>query len=441
MKIMSMLAHANVCQYLGSSRRGHELLIVMELLPKGDLASLMHKEELSLHLRLKMACDAAHGLVWLHKNNPVILHRDLKTSNLLVDEHYRVKLCDFGLSGLKPVGKHLESGKIGTPVYSAPEIYLRQEEYSTKADVYSFGICLWEIATKVEPFPQIQTEQEFKIILQAGTRPDVTNISPPSLVRLMQDCWKPNPAERPDFDEIIQRLEAICVDCVVFDRWANEFWLTLFRGRDTVPWTEFWNSFAISAGVQTGATKQASCLRLILCGPNKNQVSIENWGRLLSSFGPGDTNLLRRVHDLCQEPYFHGEITTKEAVDKLVGLESGSFLVRFSQQPGFFAISLKEADGRITHYRVEMVGSRAVLDGNAYDSVRALVRAYATILHTPCKGSMFSSIFVDNASSMYAADKLSAGPSATLLSRPAEETPANTTPTPTPSKHLSLIHI
>jgi len=75
-------------------------MIITELMPLGDLETMLHdkKAHLPLVLRMQMARDAAKGMTWLHSSNPVFIHRDLKTSNLLVAEDYTIKLCDFGLS-------------------------------------------------------------------------------------------------------------------------------------------------------------------------------------------------------------------------------------------------------------------------------------------------------------------------------------------------------
>jgi len=75
-------------------------MIVTELLPRGDLERLLRDEKVSLSLfvRMKMAYEAALAMIWLHSSDPIIIHRDLKTSNLLLDEHWQIKICDFGLS-------------------------------------------------------------------------------------------------------------------------------------------------------------------------------------------------------------------------------------------------------------------------------------------------------------------------------------------------------
>jgi serine/threonine protein kinase len=90
----------------------------------------------------RIAVDAAKGMAYLHYRNPAIIHRDLKSHNLLVDENWKVKVCDFGLSRIYGDTQGNAMTACGTPCWTAPEI-LRNSHYTTKADVYSFGIVLW----------------------------------------------------------------------------------------------------------------------------------------------------------------------------------------------------------------------------------------------------------------------------------------------------------
>ena len=104
---------------MGAGQKKGEFFIVQEYLKNGDVEKILKsKRKLSLYTRMVWAkdglvfllfCDglAALGMNWLHQNNPVIIHRDLKTSNLLVDDNDRVKICDFGLSQVKQYGKML----------------------------------------------------------------------------------------------------------------------------------------------------------------------------------------------------------------------------------------------------------------------------------------------------------------------------------------------
>lgn len=99
--------------------------------------------------RMKIATDSAKGLEYLHdKANPPVIYRDLKSSNILLDEEFNPKLSDFGLAKLGPVGEkqHVSSRVMGTYGYCAPE-YARTGQLTVKSDVYSFGVVLLELIT------------------------------------------------------------------------------------------------------------------------------------------------------------------------------------------------------------------------------------------------------------------------------------------------------
>lgn len=99
--------------------------------------------------RMRIALGAAKGLEYLHDNaNPPVIYRDMKSSNILLDENYNAKLSDFGLAKLGPVGDstHVSSRVMGTYGYCAPE-YQRTGKLTTKSDVYSFGVVLLELIT------------------------------------------------------------------------------------------------------------------------------------------------------------------------------------------------------------------------------------------------------------------------------------------------------
>lgn len=107
------------------------------------------QKPLSWCTRMKIAYDAARGLEYLHeKANPPVIYRDLKSSNILLNEGFNAKLSDFGLAKLDPMGDeiHVSSKVMGTYGYCAPE-YARTGELTVKADVYSFGVVLLELIT------------------------------------------------------------------------------------------------------------------------------------------------------------------------------------------------------------------------------------------------------------------------------------------------------
>lgn len=201
--ILRQLRHPNVLQVLGASM--NPACIVTEYLPRGNLFQLIHDNNTPLpwHMVRKIALDICRGMSYLHGCTPPLIHRDLKPHNLLVDENWRVKVCDFGLS--KFVENKNEMTACGTPAYAAPEV-LRNSDYSTSADVYSFAIVLWELVTRDVLYPNLPP---FQIIFAVGTqksRPPIPPHLPTPLACLIRECWDEEPNSRPSFLLIAERL-------------------------------------------------------------------------------------------------------------------------------------------------------------------------------------------------------------------------------------------
>src|SRR3989338_9147371 len=131
-----------------------------------------------------MMKDAALGMNWLHESNPVFIHRDLKLSNLLVDDALHVYVCDFGLTRMKPKEKKdLEYDPHGSPLYMAPEVFIG--DFNEKCDVYSFAICLWEAITQEQAFEELANNLPAFIhaVVDDDIRPDIPKNMPSSLTK------------------------------------------------------------------------------------------------------------------------------------------------------------------------------------------------------------------------------------------------------------------
>lgn len=159
---------------------------------------------------LKIAIHTARGLEYLHECN--LIHRDLKSVNLLIDEHYNAKVCDFGLSRIIAPKNQNMTGNVGTVSWIAPEVFEKQP-YDEKADVYSFGIVMWELYTKQTPFQDLNTF-EIPMAVIKGDRPSIPKDCPKDYAKLMQSCWHKKPAKRPTFPKIVKSLLKISKDVV-----------------------------------------------------------------------------------------------------------------------------------------------------------------------------------------------------------------------------------
>ncbi|XP_031112856.1 probable serine/threonine-protein kinase PBL7 [Ipomoea triloba] len=152
--MLSLLHHPNLVNLIGYCADGDQRLLVYEYMPLGSLEDHLHdltpgKKQLDWNTRMKIAAGAAKGLEYLHdKASPPVIYRDLKCSNILLDEGFYPKLSDFGLAKLGPVGDntHVSTRVMGTYGYCAPE-YAMTGQLTVKSDVYSFGVVLLEIIT------------------------------------------------------------------------------------------------------------------------------------------------------------------------------------------------------------------------------------------------------------------------------------------------------
>ena len=147
------------------------------------------------------------------KDNEV-QHRDLKTSNCLVeyeDGLFRVKIADFGLSKSKSLVSQFtrrSSLNGGTATHMAPEV-LRNDPFTEKSDVYSYAIVVWEVLTRAVPH-EGQNQAQITAQVGAGRRPSpIPEDSPPELVALMKKCWEQEPFVRPDFARIANQLKPL----------------------------------------------------------------------------------------------------------------------------------------------------------------------------------------------------------------------------------------
>ncbi|KAL5726510.1 non-specific serine/threonine protein kinase [Ranunculus cassubicifolius] len=148
-EILSLLRHQNLVSLYGcTSRHSRELLLVYEYVPNGTIADHIHGDRakenlLTWPIRMSIAIESADALAYLHASE--IIHRDVKSNNILLDNNFHVKVADFGLSRLFPTDvTHVSSAPQGTPGYVDPEYY-QCYQLNDKSDVYSFGVVLIEL--------------------------------------------------------------------------------------------------------------------------------------------------------------------------------------------------------------------------------------------------------------------------------------------------------
>eukprot|EP01128_Nolandella_sp_AFSM9_P010012 TRINITY_DN674_c1_g3_i1.p1 TRINITY_DN674_c1_g3~~TRINITY_DN674_c1_g3_i1.p1 ORF type:complete len:796 (+),score=195.74 TRINITY_DN674_c1_g3_i1:64-2388(+) len=199
--LMSKLKHPNVLLLLGASL-DNGVMYVTEYMSKGDLLSVLKSEpKLPWDTKLNIALESSKGLAYLHNLNPVILHHDLKSLNLLLDSNYHVKIADFGMSMMK---SDKSATMIGSLAWASPEV-VSGEQYTEKSDVFSFGRVLWELVSHTPPFAG---KNELFIIssIVENRHPPWSDSTPSAYVDLVQSMWAELPADRPEIFEIVDSL-------------------------------------------------------------------------------------------------------------------------------------------------------------------------------------------------------------------------------------------
>ncbi|GAM20267.1 hypothetical protein SAMD00019534_034420 [Acytostelium subglobosum LB1] len=201
-ELLGSLQHPNLVNCYGYCL--NPMCIVMEFLPTGNLFDLIHsnrENRLDSTLILQFAYDIARGMQHLHSRN--IIHRDLKSSNLLLDKHYNIKIADLGIARETSFTQTMTT--IGTVAWTAPEI-LRHESYNHKADVYSYGIVLWELLTGEEPYAGIPPMNAGILVASKALRPELPDTCDPNWRKLVVWCWAEDPNKRPTFTDITNYL-------------------------------------------------------------------------------------------------------------------------------------------------------------------------------------------------------------------------------------------
>jgi len=215
--LMSKLSHPNILLFIGVCVRDNgDRFIITEMMDRGSVFDLIHPNlsfsairdpeadnKLTARRIHRILLQCAQGMSYLHSFRPPIVHRDLKSHNLLVDHNWNVKVGDFGLS--RPQSADLMTAA-GTPQWTAPEV-IRHDHYTTKADVYSFGIIIFEMLSGKIPYVDIGPLSAAHRVAYEGLRPEFPNYCDPNYVSFAQECWRENPEERPDFTVVVSRLQ------------------------------------------------------------------------------------------------------------------------------------------------------------------------------------------------------------------------------------------
>lgn len=205
--MLATLKHPNIVRFIGACRKPMVWCIVTEYAKGGSVRQFLNRRQnrsVPLKLAVKQALDVARGMEYVHGLN--LIHRDLKSDNLLIAADKSIKIADFGVARIEVQTEGM-TPETGTYRWMAPEM-IQHRQYTHKVDVYSFGIVLWELITGMLPFQNMAAVQAAFAVVNKGVRPTIPHDCLPALSHIMTLCWDPNPDVRPSFDEIVRMLMA-----------------------------------------------------------------------------------------------------------------------------------------------------------------------------------------------------------------------------------------
>ncbi|KAK2980570.1 hypothetical protein RJ640_003530 [Escallonia rubra] len=233
-ELLSRFRHSHLVPLIGYCDECHEMILVYKYMPRGTLADHLHKIDKSSHAplswvqRLKICIGAAHGLDYLHTGTGVkdrVIHRDVKSSNILLDEDWAAKISDFGMSKVGPANQsstHVSTHVKGTFGYLDPDYHLTGQ-LTRKSDVYSFGVVLFEVLCgRLAVDTRLDDEEQWGLVEWAKhciKEGKMNQIIDPSLqgkilsdcltvfVQIAEQCLHNRPKKRPTMAEVVVRLE------------------------------------------------------------------------------------------------------------------------------------------------------------------------------------------------------------------------------------------
>ncbi|KAG0259083.1 hypothetical protein DFQ27_004243 [Actinomortierella ambigua] len=212
-RLLERLRNRHIIQFYGVVRQPDAILLVTDFAELGSLKRLIQKARLVTWVEKKrIAQEIANGLAYIHHEG--ILHRDLKSANVLLTVHMEVKLCDFGLATVKELsevqsagdgggdggsGSGSGGGAQGTVRWMAPELLSDPPQYSTKSDIYALGMVMWEMAAMcTTPFKDIDNNLAVVRMVQEGGREQLPDNVPADFRHWVERCWEQDPLKRPD---------------------------------------------------------------------------------------------------------------------------------------------------------------------------------------------------------------------------------------------------
>ncbi|KAI5445837.1 hypothetical protein KIW84_013899 [Lathyrus oleraceus] len=235
-EMLSRLHHRNLVKLIGICTELSSRCLVYELIPNGSVESHLHgvdreKNPLDWSTRVKIALGAARGLAYLHEDSsPHVIHRDFKSSNILLENDFTPKVSDFGLArtAADEDNRHISTRVMGTFGYVAPE-YAMTGHLLVKSDVYSYGVVLLELLTGRKPVdfsqppgqenlvawarPLLTSREGLEAIIDPSLGTNVPFDSVAKVAAIASMCVQPEVSDRPFMGEVVQALKLVCNEC------------------------------------------------------------------------------------------------------------------------------------------------------------------------------------------------------------------------------------
>jgi hypothetical protein len=420
--VLLALRHPNVLLLMGACTVPPRLAMVTEFVAGGNLRHLLNDDarQPSWAQRVSFCADTARAMAYIHSKG--LMHRDMKTYNLLVAEGpsgYTIKVCDFGLARIVPKKCDPKMTVKGTDYYMAPEV-AAGKGYNNAADVFSFGLVMWEIISRELPD---DLADEIKAGDPALRKKSVPAGCPVGLKDLACRCLDPDPSKRPDFAGIVALLEPIAESCgggggagggagggvgagggagagagagaggagaggaasSIADPAAARFWSSKYGAGPKVPWSDFADALAAEAALPLRDIEtMASHIKDPL---ERGMVTQATFSTFVQWFSGGFPAAVREAAALFKLPYFVGNVDQEGATAMLAGASEGTYLVRISaSRQGCLSVAVVKG-GAVRHSVVlrDAAGGLTIDNKRSFKDLPAFVEAHKFLFAVPFK--------------------------------------------------------
>ncbi|KAG0263917.1 hypothetical protein DFQ27_001569 [Actinomortierella ambigua] len=201
--MLKALVDRHIIQFYGTTYHEGMLVIIMDYAEGGSLQRAINGGRISdWSTKTRISQEIARGLAYIHHER--VIHRDLKSLNVLLTRLMEVKLCDFGLATVKVHSASMSTTLKGTYRWMAPELLALKPKYSFKSDMYALGMVMWEMAANCTmPFKEQADNHTVVTFVTKGEREELPDDTPHDYRKWVERCWAQNPQERPDASEMV----------------------------------------------------------------------------------------------------------------------------------------------------------------------------------------------------------------------------------------------